>query len=106
MTGNNGGELNIAQNIKVIEWLKSELLSEVTNLFKGIFSASEEKIISALSTLIIICYVLGKRLGFSFARIDGQVESSLRHSISNNHELEKWYGDLSALIDYLEARKR
>lgn len=97
---------DIAKNIRVIEWLKADLLTLLSSLFKGMLRGSEEKLLDALSGIILTCYVLGRRLGLTFSRIDVAVEAKLRQGIKESHEVEKWYGDLSLFLAYLVDRKR
>jgi len=96
----------IAKNIRVVEWLKADLLTSVSALFKSMLRGSEEYIQDALASLIITCYVLGRRLGMSFSRLELKMESKLRQSIGEDHELERWYSDLSALLSHLLEKKR
>jgi divalent metal cation (Fe/Co/Zn/Cd) transporter len=99
-------ETGIARNIRVIEWLKADLLTSSAALFKGMLQDSEEYLLDALASLIITCYVLGRRLGLSFSRLDLTLESKLQKNIHENHELEKWYSDLSLLYAHLTEKKR
>ena len=99
-------EPDIAKNIRVVDWLKADLLSSVAALYKGMLRASEERLLDALSGIIVTCYVLGRRLGYNFSKIDVAVEAKLRQGIEESHEVEKWYGDLSLLLAYLVDRKR
>jgi hypothetical protein len=96
----------IAKSIKLIEWLKADLLASLSALFKAMVKGSEERILDALASLIITTYVLGRRLGISFARLDIKVESKLRQGIEDNHELERLYGDLTNLLQYQSEKKR
>lgn len=99
-------EQNIAKDIRVVEWLKADLLASVSALFKAMLRGSEERLIDALSGMIVTCYVIGRRMGFTFSRIDAAVEAKLRQGIGDSHEVEKWYGDLTMLLTYLVDRKR
>ena len=101
-----GSEPDIAKNIRIVEWLKADLITSLSALYKGLLTGSEERLIEALSGIIVTCYVLGRRLGFSFSRIDVAVEAKLRQGVEESHEVEKWYGDLSMLLAYLVDRKR
>lgn len=101
-----GSESDIAKNIKIVEWLKADLITSLSALYKGMIRGSEERLLEALSGIIVTCYVLGRRLGFSFSRIDVAVEAKLRQGVEESHEVEKWYGDLSMLLAYLVDRKR
>jgi hypothetical protein len=99
-------DTGIAKNIRVIEWLKADLLTSLSALFKGMLRGNEERLQDALASLIITCYVLGRRLGLSFSRLELKMESKLRQSIEEDHELERWYADLSTLLAYLLEKKR
>ncbi|MGE5396407.1 MAG: MazG-like family protein [Chitinophagales bacterium] len=98
--------MDIAKNLRVIEWLKAELVESVAALFKALMKTGEDAISDCLATIMITTYILGKRTGVSFQHIDLQMESKLRVSIGEAHEVENWYGDLSALLGYLESKKK
>lgn len=102
--GNQEG--GIAKNIKIIEWLKADLITSVSALFKSMLRGNEELLLDALASLVITCYVLGRRLGINFSRLDLKVEAKLRKGIDEDHEVEKWHGDLSTLLNYLVDKKR
>lgn len=97
-------ELDIARNVRTIEWLKAELVGGVSSLFKALLKNSEEAILDALAKVVIACYLLGKRLGIGFSRLDMKIESNVTANIAKAHEIEQWYGDFSALRRYLEER--
>jgi predicted transcriptional regulator len=98
--------VDIARNIRVIEWLKTELVEAVAALYKAMMKNSEEAIEDALASTVITVYVLARRLGISFAQLDVRVESKIRDAISDKHEVEDWYGDLTALLKYRGDKKR
>lgn len=100
MAGIKKPQLDITKNIRIIEWIKAELVGAISAVFKAMIKGSEEKIIDALSTIVVMAYVLGRRLGITFAQLDVHIESKLRQGIETEHEVEKWYGDLSALLKY------
>lgn len=99
--------LDITHNIKMIEWLKSELLTDIAELFKrlvnGVKNETVDSLGETLSNLIMICYLLGKRLGISYNTVDLKIESKLKLGIIEEHELEKRYGDLSELSKHLNS---
>lgn len=105
-TVNKHKEIDIAKNLRTIEWLKSELIDGVAVLFKSLLKTGSEATSDALSSIIIISYILGKRLGVSFQSIDAKIKAKLNSQIKDEHELEEWYGDLSDLLMYMEAKKR
>ncbi len=99
-------EIDVVKNHRVIEWLKAEMVSAVGGLFKAIIAGGEDLVTDCLARIITSTYLLGRRLGLSFARIELKMEQNLKSSINASHEIEEWYGDLSALRAYLEAKKR
>ncbi|WP_094549127.1 MazG-like family protein [Petroclostridium xylanilyticum] len=102
-------EIDITRNIKMIEWLKSELLTDIAALFKelvnGVKDDAQDILADTLSNLIVICYLLAKRLGISYNTVDLKMENKLKLGILENHELEKWYGDLSELSKHLHSTR-
>jgi hypothetical protein len=49
---------------------------------------------------------LGRRLGFSYSKIDAEIEKRLDSTEMQEHEIEEWYGDVSNLQQYVKERKR
>lgn len=96
--------LKIAKSIKIVDWLKIEILDQISALFRGIHSANQHLMIDSLSGLVISVYVLARRMGFSFRELDQSVSQKLREHAREGHQLEEWYGDLSQLDDYLNKR--
>lgn len=99
--------IDITKNIKIIEWLKSELLSSVASLFeillKGI-KGSQETIIDILANIILVTYVLGKRLGISYNSLDRRIEDKIRLGVLEDHKIESWFGDLSSLKQHMDRK--
>ena len=58
----------------------------------------------ALAQVVLIVYLLGRRLGIGFGTIDNRLAHMVRN-ISGEHELETWYGDLSVLEEYLRSKR-
>ena len=94
-------EVDIARGIRMIEWLKAELVDGLATLFKALVKNSGEMIGDALATIIMTCYFLGKRLGVSFQQLDQGLKEKLRSHLETDHQLEKWYGDISGLLHYM-----
>ena len=98
-------ELDITRNIRLIEWLKSEILMDISNLFrvlvKGFKDEVQDSVAETLANVILISYILGRRLGTSYSQIEAKVESKIRLGIIGEHDVEKYYGDLSELSRHL-----
>jgi len=98
--------IDVAKSIRVIEWLKAEMVASVASLLKSMVKGSEEAILDCLAGIMMVSYVLGKRVGITFSRIDQRLREKVSTSVREDHEIEQWYGDLSSLQRYLEGRKR
>ncbi len=101
-----GRETGVAKNIRVIEWLKADLLASMAVLFKAMVKGSEDLLMDALSSIVITCYLLGRRLGINYSQLDLKIEAGLRDGIDDKHKVEEWYGDLSGLLEYHLDKKR
>lgn len=102
----NTREIDITKSVKMIDWLKTELLASVGDLFKATVKGKEELILDSISSIIITTYMLGKRLGFSYARIDLHVQNKLRDSLVKGNGREEWYQDLAGLHNFMEEKRR
>jgi CRP-like cAMP-binding protein len=100
----NPKDKSITKNLKVIEWLKTELLGNVSSLFKLMIRKQEEKILVLLANIVMSAYLLAKRLGYSFEQLNRQVEDRLKDNIRTQHKIENWYGELSELLEHFEKK--
>ncbi len=98
-------EIDITRNIKLIEWLKSELLTELADLFRvlstGVREEMHEAVSEVLSNIILVSYLLGKRLGISYNAIEIKIRNKVKLGLVENHDVEKYYGDLSEMSRHL-----
>lgn len=98
-------EIDIAKHIHTVEWLKAEIVGSTAALFRAMLKDGDDQVLDALTSLLIATYVLGRRLGHSPAQLHTNVAMTLRDSLGEGHEVEKWYGDLTALLRYLDKTK-
>lgn len=102
-------EIDITRNIKTIEWLKSELLTDIADLFRILVNGAREEIhdtlSEVLSNIILICYLLGRRLGIGFNSIEMKIDSKIRLGLVESDDIEKYYGDLSELAKHLNSSR-
>lgn len=98
--------INIARNMKTIEWLKSELLGNVAYLHKAFVNNDDntrENLEDIISTIILESYLLGKRLGIDYKDMDLALEENIRLNLIKEHKIEKWYGDISKLLEHIQS---
>ena len=91
---------DVTKNVKIIEWMKKELILSVGDVFDLIFKG-----VNTLANIIMITYLLAKRLGISFSEIDYKIKEKIRIGIDQNHSVESWYGDFSNLKKHMENRE-
>lgn len=93
--------MDITKNIRLIESLKSDLLLAVSQLYNEMASESCDNLrdvaLDTLSDTIIISYLLARRLGLDYSSIERQISAKIRLGLLQEHETEKYFGDLSAL---------
>lgn len=99
-------EIDMAANMKVVDWLKAELVDSVAVLFKSLLKTSEEITADALANIIITCYLLARRVGIHFHTIDMVINYKLNSSINEAQEIEESYGDLTQLQEYLQKEQK
>lgn len=103
----NNEDFDIMGNIKLIENYKTFLLSSVADLFvtmsKGNKSSIDE-VMDELSEVIILSYLLGKRLGVNYQSIDERIIKNLKLGLleENNNNSDKEHQDYSKLISYIK----
>lgn len=98
-------DFDITKNIRLIEWLKCEMLNSVARIFTLLSSgakASQEVLAGILGNIIVACYLLGKRLGIHYSVIDETIEDQIRLGIIEGNDIEKSYGDLTELQQHLK----
>ena len=97
----NNEDLDIMGNIKLIENYKNYLLSTVADLFvtmgKG-GRAGVDEINDELAEIIILSYLLGKRIGIDYEDIDKRLTKKLKLGTIE----EDSNGDYSQLIAYIK----
>lgn len=102
-----GQEVDIARNLKAVEWLKSELVANVAGLYRAMLKgAADDAATDLLANIVITSYLLGKRIGISFSKLDSRIEQKIKLNIEQEHEFEAWYGDFSAMLNFFRERKK
>ena len=89
--------MNISTNLKAIDMIKGEILSEIAHLYRTL--ADYE-----IATVIAMDYILARRLGIGYASIDKKISELLGIGEENGHELEIEFSDMSELKKYLKSR--
>lgn len=100
--------MGISTNMKAVDVIKSEILSEVSSLYRTLAECDEvegyESVSRSIATIIAMDYILAKRLGIGFGAIDNEMNNLLTMAVDNNHELELEFSDMSELRKYISKR--
>lgn len=102
-------DIDIIKNMRTIEWLKAQLLSNVANLYGALANGEEntkENLEDMISNLILESLLLGKRLGLDYNDIALALKDNIKINLIEEHKIERWYGDLSVLLDFIEKNQR
>jgi hypothetical protein len=97
-------DVDLARRVKVIEWLKTEIVDQMAHLLKAIWEGSHAKMVDGLASLISCGYILGRRLGISYRSLDEAIMDKMKKHRAEGHQLEDWYGDISALEEHIRKR--
>lgn len=89
-----------------MEWLKAEIAGGAGSVCKALLVGNPETVADSLAALVISCYLLGRRVGLDYARLDEAILAKLELNIREGHELETWYRDLSQLRDRFQRGRR
>ncbi len=98
-------ESEILRKMRLIEWLKADLITQMGNLYQVMAKNSEQATRESLAAIIVGCYVLAGRLGIRYDSLDQEVLKSVEKNIKNEHEVEKWFGDFSEMKRHLSTKR-
>ncbi len=94
--------VDVVRGMKAIEALKVDLLKAQWQLQNGALSGSDAEMLEALADLVGLSYLMTRRLGFDFARLDRMLLQRLESWRTDDKvDLENHWGDLSLLLSYL-----
>lgn len=95
-------EVDVVKGLKAIEELKVEMLKAQWTFQQGSVRGSEGQMLEGLADIVAISYLLTRRLGFDFSRLDRTLLRRLEEWKENDHQkLETQWGDVSLLLSYL-----
>jgi hypothetical protein len=100
--------LEVTRNIKIIEWMKTEILVSIGDLFNLLYKGVkplDEVLQDTLANIIMVTYLLSKRLGVNFSDVDYKIKEKIKTAINEDHSIERWYGDLSSLKKHIDHRE-
>ncbi len=87
----------VGRNARAVEWLKAETVAAVGEALRAIAQGREDGVLDGLAQVVVASYLLARRLGMPYARLDLKIDALLDANVAQDHQLEHWYGDMSSL---------
>lgn len=95
-------EIDVVKGLKAIETLKVDLMKAQCLFNEGTLTGSEPDILRGLAEMVGLSYLLTKRLGYDYARLDRTLLQTLeRWQHEEMADLEEQWGDIGMLLTYL-----
>ncbi|MHB1404305.1 MAG: MazG-like family protein [Desulfitobacteriaceae bacterium] len=95
-------EVDVVKGLRTIEELKVNLLQAQWLFQHGTVSGAENEMVQGLADMVALSYLVSKRLGFDFSRLDRTLIKRLEEWRAQDMAgLESQWGDLSLLYSYL-----
>lgn len=101
------GNADVVRAARSLEWLKAELLVGTASLYRSLSRGGkdEDELLDHLADMLLHTYLLSRRLGIGLPRLDMRVTRKLSINVATGHQLEEWFGDLSAVSEHLSEHR-
>ena len=97
-------EVDIAGTLQVIEKLKSQLLMDIAHLFSELNEPGNSTVERGdlLADIVILAYLLAKKLGIPYQQIDRRLINKIRLGLVESNQNDRWHRDLAELLQHFE----
>lgn len=99
-------EFDITRSLKIVEKLKSQILCDIAHLFSEMVDYDKDSYEDRgdlLADIVILTYLLSKKLGVSYNTLDIKIRNKLKLGVLENSDEQEWFLDLTALLRHLEG---
>jgi len=99
-------EVDIAGTLRIIEKLKSQMLMDVAQLFSDLNEPNRSSSIERgdlLADIVILSYLLSKKLGISHQQIDRRIINKTRLGLVESDSSDRWHKELAELLKHFES---
>lgn len=94
-------EFDITRNIRMIEWLKAEIVGSSAELYRRMaVNADSRHMAEAIADIIIKAYLLAEKLGIGYGATDIKIQELLKKNEDDGQS-----EDLNSLYRYLSASR-
>mgnify|MGYP001225700921 CR=1 FL=1 len=95
----------IAKQRKVVDELKTEMVERLAAVFRGVHEADGDVVAEQMAAMLLLQYVLARRLGIPFHRLEENMLQQIRIHKQMGHPLEADFGDWSVLEEYMMSKR-
>lgn len=102
------GDLDITKKIKIIERLKSQLLSNISMLYSNMVeenTSDSNENVDILTDIIILSYLLSDKLGVSNEALDIRLNNKLKLASLQNNQNDEWAREIIKLSKHLNKSR-
>lgn len=102
-------DIDITKTIRIIESLKCQLLTDVAQLYSNMADNKctiKDDNADVLADIIIITYLLAKKIGISYDAVDIKLLNKVKLGIIEGSDIEYWVRDLTKLSRHIDRRSR
>jgi len=101
------GAVNVANNIKNIEELKTESLRSLAELFAGMSAPPDgdslQSLAASFANMITVSYLLARRLGLGYGEVNEEILRILERGMAGGDSAELNVRDMDELKKYIAA---
>lgn len=99
------GEIDITKKIKIIEQLKSQLLSDISTIYANMVDDTEQyDNIDVIVDIIIISYLLSEQLGMSHEALELKIKNKLKLALLDRNDRYALRKELDLLLRHLQKK--
>lgn len=98
-------EVDITRKFKIIENLKTQMLTDIAQLFEELNGSNKNSNIEIgdlLADIIILSYLLSEQLGISYMQIDRRIVNKTKLGVRESKRNDMWHEDLAELLQHFE----
>ena len=98
-------ELDITGRLKIVEKLKCQMLTDVAQLFSGLSESNSQSNVERgdlLADIIILSYLLSKKLGIPYQQIDRRILNKIKLGLIESDPSDKWHQELAELLKHFD----
>lgn len=106
--GIQGKNINVARSLRLLETMKSSLLSDVAGLYEDMVKmnlGNQVEISDRFSDIILTSYLLGKQLGVSYNVVEKRLEKKIRLCLLEERAGSMFSAELSELAEHFKIRE-